>query len=371
MTRPSRVLGAVALGLMLGCGDTTGGGGGGALTIADFPARYYAAICGQFFRCPQGGDSGLVVALLGDEARCVSMIPNLAGPQIADLVAAVNRGTVRFDGAAAARCLSQVSSSCMALEGDGVTECRSAFTGTLAAGAGCWRNEECSTGNYCDHGDAAARICPGMCRAVVAAGGACSSDRQCAGWSTGAEACLNSRCVAVTQGPTAQVGQACGTSDASPSVHTACAAGLACVNRTCQTPAAAGAPCSDSIVCAPGLVCAGNGGTMRNCQSPSNLITSTAGGACRPGGQQPPICNPLQRLACGDSNTCMTVGDGSAGSRCIGSADFGSPCNAGLYCERTTNLCTAQRATGAECTSGRQCASGDCQSGRCLERICE
>ena len=37
---------------------------GGALTIADFPARYYAAICGQFFRCPQGGDSGLVVALL-------------------------------------------------------------------------------------------------------------------------------------------------------------------------------------------------------------------------------------------------------------------------------------------------------------------
>jgi len=371
----------VCLTLALGCSDTTTGGGGGGgdggssgntIALEALPAAYYGALCGALYRCPTLPEGGTALAIFRNEATCVQRAGSLAGANLDDLVTAVRAGRVRYDGAVAARCLQEVTARCAQSDAELARICRGAFTGTLAVGAGCWRSEECTEG-YCDHETGSARQCPGVCRPSVAAGGACSVARQCAGWGDGSGACLGGTCVAVSPGAPAAAGGACGLVQAGASaIAVECMAGSVCVNNRCEAVVAADAPCMRGQPCATGHVCVERPGTTTTvCTLAASLVVNQPGATCAAMGT--PLCNPLERLRCEvSSRTCVSVGDGTMGSNCLPGSDFLSlTCNSGLRCDDATRRCVARLAVGAMCQRDSDCLSGECTEGRCLERICQ
>jgi len=370
-----------ALVAALGCSDTTtgggGGGGGGALTVDTFPAAYYAALCGSLFRCPSGGDNSSVAALFENPATCAERAPRLAYAGVDDLVGLVRAGSVRFDGAAARTCLDQVAASCIGVDSEVLRVCRRAFAGTVAVGGGCWRSEQCADGGWCDHTATTARACPGTCRAQVGVGAMCATDRQCTGWGEGTAACVSGRCATVRAGTPAPEGQRCGDiENADMTVtRTACATDLSCRNGMCRRVLAAGTPCNASMdVCAIGTVCVQRAGTTApSCTLASEVVRSATGGTCNPMQGRVPLCNPTARLTCNAATmTCESLGDGAMGSRCIPGGDLNaSTCNPGLRCDMATSTCVPRLAVGAACQRDADCLSGECESDRCLEHVCQ
>ncbi|MFO0653286.1 MAG: hypothetical protein U0326_44105 [Polyangiales bacterium] len=369
--RKTSIFLAMCVGAASACSDTTTGGGGNSLTIDTFPAAYYRALCDSLFRCPTVGDNGAAVALLENASTCAARVPALGVAGMSDMASLVRGGTIRFDGAAASECLTRVGTSCARNDAELATLCRRAFTGTVAVGGACWRSEECASG-WCDHGTGT-RMCPGACRAPLGTGAACTSDRQCMGWETGAAGCVSGMCAAVSMGAAAGEGQRCGVIPGTPASRVDCATGLACVNDMCRRVIAAGAPCTTSDACAAGTVCAPTvGTTTRTCAAPSALVRSATGGMCSADGRTAPLCNPLAHLECNAMNTCATLGDGAMGSRCIPGNDLlAATCNEGLRCDQTSRTCVPRAATGAACTRNSDCLSNECEGDRCLAHVCQ
>ncbi len=367
---------ALALTLALGCSDTTtgggGGGGGGTVALEALPTAYYAALCASLYRCPTQPESGTALAIFRDEATCQRRAGALAGASLDDLLAAVRAGRIRYDGAAASRCLQEVTARCVQDDAELGRLCRGAFTGTLSPGTGCWRSEECAEG-YCDHGMSSDRQCPGVCRPGVAVGGACTTARQCAGWGDATSACPSGTCVAVTPGSAAAVGAACGVVvSGTTATAVPCAGGAVCVNNRCEAVIAADAPCMRGQPCAPGTVCVERPGTTATvCSAAASLVVNTPGAACVQNG--PPLCNPLERLRCDPaSSTCVLIGDGTAGASCVPGGDLlALTCNPGLRCDTATRTCVPREAAGGMCARDSDCLSNECTSNRCLERICQ
>jgi hypothetical protein len=370
---PAALLGLCAL---LGCADTTSsnGGDGGAdtLSLDAFASAYYRALCGTLFRCPTLPEGGTALAIFRDEATCAARASVLVGANLDDLVSAARAGRIRYDGAVAARCLQEVTRRCVQSDTELARLCRSAFVGTLAPDAPCFRDEECA-GGYCDLRSGSDRRCPGVCRAELGPGAACTDNRQCAGWSDLTATCAGDRCVAMTAGPEAGLGGACGIVVAgAAATSVSCGPGLVCVNSRCAAVVAAGAACVRGQPCAAGTLCVARpGATESTCTAAAGLVVNRTGEACA--ANAPPLCNPLERLRCDEaSRTCVSLGDGTAGAGCMPGSDFAAlTCNAGLRCDETSRTCQPLVAAEGACQRDSDCASRDCANGRGLARRCQ
>lgn len=378
MRHPFTLLAAALL--PFACSDTVSTGGlntGAPVTVDTLTTEYTRAACSSLFLCPGSGDTATTQALFESPALCVERVRSFAGTELDDLTAALRAGRIRLDGAVARRCLDYLTTHCAANDLDLSEFCAEALQGTVAAGGGCWRSQECVRGNFCDHGDPAARMCPGTCRAQLAPGSACTLARQCLA-STGRTArCESGRCVDASSGPDAAENAQCGTIPAGTNAVSVvgCAMGLYCAALTngvgtCRRVLTEGSPCTRADGCSPGLACVASvGTTTTTCRRVT--VVDVAGGACDARGQTG-FCNPLVGLRCGAAMTCERPGDGTMNARCQ-RGDLFLSCNSGLYCNATSMTCQAKLAVGATCEADGDCTSGECGDGpnrRCLERVC-
>jgi hypothetical protein len=104
----------------------------------------------------------------------------------------------------------------------------------------------------------------------------------------------------------------------------------------------AGQPCADDMECKDGLACIGNG----------NPLETGDGGGVKDG-----VCTKAAAIGA----KCERAGESSMG---FGGAH--PTCAANAFCDALEHSCKAAAASGAKCTSDRQCASGlACQLGKC------
>ena len=243
-------------------GGRTGVDAGAALeTPEGFVRRFSAALCEAVADCqwPVGlvrpprvpiagryADTDVDNADCAYEAGCAyerDVLPALR--------AALARGAMRYDPAAAARCLEALHGRCVWLnEAEGGRQflearCAGVFAGNVPVGGTCERGE-CVLGATClTSGDGA----PGTCVALGRGGDPCG------GASPEGSACgPGLECNGVSCAPYRGHGDACGPSSG-------CAEGLRCEMGRCAEPprAARGAPCGadDELVsCEHGLYCA-------------------------------------------------------------------------------------------------------------------
>lgn len=214
------------------------------------------------------------------KAQCCATAPSggLAGECARQLRLALQAGTLTLDAADVDRC---TADSTRALEGcDWVTpylpatpaSCRGLLHGRLDAGASCGSSVECRDGLSCRgggptgggicaapggpgascgggldtlatfarqtedprHPECAGFCLRGRCTALVAVGGECSGNQQCAAGSH----CAARRCI---EGPRPALGEACS--------DTTCADALVCIDGRCAPAKKAGESCTHPFEC--------------------------------------------------------------------------------------------------------------------------
>jgi hypothetical protein len=345
---------AVCLGLA-GCPSSTT-----AMTeipVEDLGAHYATTTCGAVTDCY--GDTVRALFLgLATETDCVTQFTN--GYQDGALPLyqqAIAAGTLRYDAANAQACIDALEAlGCGFTTSRTPAACDALLVGLVANGGACSINEECAGDAYC----ANATTCPGTCQPRVGAGAACPDDEACT------------------------TGLRCGSA------------------HTCVAPALEGAPCQGSTGtdCAGGVICIGSSGTTAGvCRTPETVFSGALHGACNvPAGQfctsglscvvagitsmscevggiaigqachtaLPDACAP--GAFCGDTNvntqdfdgTCMALP--SAGAACA-MVPFGPSCAPGLHCDAGT--CRETHVIGGSCTT-----NGECFSGHCAGTVC-
>lgn len=328
------------------------------LTLDDLPPRYATVVCGVAGRCL----GPLIDIVL---PNCGGDIEALAADSFVPVISnAIDRGTVTYDGAAMAACLTGLeSASCSELD-DLSTICDEALTGTAALGQPCLIDAECLGEAFCNR---ALGACPGTCAALAGTGGSCTRGAECADGLR----CSSGSCI-VSSG----TGQRC-TSDE-------CEIGQACVREsagadgTCQPLeslliAGIGENCeldSDGPYCQEGLSCVVtsvvSGMIDAQCAAPVG-----AGADCHPGVPDPcpggqycaadvgsgiidGICEPMPAVgeACAPG-IGPTTGRCALGGRCI------------------SGTCVSVGRLGDPCTSDAGCASSNCNAGTCAEGTAE
>ena len=237
----SSVLAAVVVsGIVLACGSSGGGASDGPVTEQTLEA-VASSFCDRIASCY--GDF-FVKAFIGDTATCKSRLA-------LEIKASVRGPGVQIKDAEAAACKSAVdAAACNTLLADGVKECD--FRGTLADGAACANDSQCTSGGcYVD-----AKTSCGKCGARAAEGADCTSSK-CA---RGLSCSVAKKCAKfVAEG---------GTCDA----NTPCEVSLACIAGKCGKGLAAGAPCKNAMNETP---CSSSAGLY--CKPPSAAV---ADGTC-------------------------------------------------------------------------------------------
>lgn len=357
--------------------------GEATLSLDGLVTEQARVFCQLLFSCgPDGSDNLEARLILETPAKCQQYLLSSGTFDTTDLVRAVEAGVVRYDGAAAKRCVAAIGQSCESLDFETSPEaCDLVFVGTVAMGGACQRSEECSGAAFCAKtSSTAGPVCPGRCTAQRPQGAECESSAQCdAAGLTGAPICTYTqegenyvgRCRERRVGAPAAVGQACGF-DQATATTTPCADGLVCGRnpRVCVTPLARGASCSpDASICADTDVCrAETQGGAPSC-GPIQVV-STVGANCA---SPTTYCNPLSLLTCEEGTCAATRAPGGAlGNRCE-RGDFSVPCDAGLYCAgevEGTRTCAAKVALGGACDADNACLDGSCVDGRCAARDC-
>ena len=350
-------------------------------TADAFVTQAQQAACDALFRCnAPGADLANQRAYLGDAARCASLgvgASILGWGSLADLVAATRQSKVRYDGAAAYRCIARIAATCDVQHPIGEL-CSDVFTGTVAVGGACQRHEECAGGGWCDRGQATGgRACPGMCAARKRIGEACTVNDECAPAAVGQRAeCFpdssgTARCVRVATGAAGAEGSPCGhIIGAAYAQDIQCGAGLGCVAAegalagVCQRPTATGMACSATTVCASGAACTST--TTMRCTAIQ--VRRGAGQSCNAATME--LCDPYARLVC-RSGMCVSIGDGTMGATCGNMAvPAGLQCNSGLYC--ASGRCVSRKADGDACATDVECRSDACDraTNTCGARTC-
>ena len=337
----------------------------GSNPATGFANDYLNTYCHLLFSCT--GQFGDDIRALKHAAESEEVCRTSAGRLIlagehgvAANVARVGSGTLTFDSAAAAECLS--SFACTDIE-DGPlrgSACDRVFDGIVATGESCTFNEACA--GIDAHCASETGTCPGTCTATAALGSPCTFREECS--TNGGTQAVDCRfvdtsviCVAIER-VTAAMGESCvemlsGTTLTTP----ICNEGLYCPYEgtgagTCQPIAASGGACTSDQQC-PGTEACGAGGV---CVSPPTMLDS-AGGDCSD--DNVAVCNAFYGLICNASGVCVTGGDGTLGSACVRD-DFSLPCNEGLTCDTSTQACVVQRADGVGCASSNECLNGYC-----------
>ena len=368
-----RIVWAVALAALLGCGGATSGDtSGDEANFESFGKRYAAATCALSAKC-----RSLAQYLLDD---CP------AQRDLANFLPLVRAGRTTVDAAAAEACLKVVESlTCdewEALAGKDAkifAECAQVFQGHILPGQACHDGAECADG-VC----VLEKTCLGVCRAKKKPGDACAN--QDCGYSD--SACgASGTCSAIGHAgdpcfrdgfEDCAFGLDCSTKDGivDPSSicverrpkgasceHASCANGFACTANVCSDKLAEGAACADEYSCSEGLVCA----------RLSITYTSFESGTVTPG-----ICRHPNELggACTEFRGGTTVTGCATGLECVGGACTMPPasgpcgmsygCAPGTYCS-TEQQCVPQDPDGTACIDGvvGQCVGGGCRNGVC------
>jgi hypothetical protein len=299
--------------VLAGC--DSGGGAPAKVSFADYQMRFVTAYC----------KLAVVCAEMPDEATCLQTIQVQPG-YVATVQQDIDGGKIKFDGNAAARCLSTIEglSSCkkgeVAAAGEVLDDgCPGLFTGTVAIGGACFFDAECTSG-LCQRTD------PG-----------CSVRKQCCGGT----------CADVP--PPIAVGGDC----SSPMANQSCAAGSSCRQGQSGQPnscmprvAMEGAACKDLDGCLYPLFC--------------DVVSATGGtGTCKRPAATGETCNPEALESCDDGRDVCDAETLTCIPRvAVGAACTPNTCVGWAVCLNTS--CVARPGIGGRCdpTFGAQCLGG-------------
>ncbi len=356
----------LAFGLVLGCN----GGGGGPVQLENICEEMKDALCSYLKRC----DLEWFLQYAAHET-CEQLF-DCDDMELEEMAKGVAAGRLAYDEALAGECLQALrTAECGNFEAvfeDMPEECEHVFTGLVAEGGDCYREEECSEGLYCDE---SVSDCPGQCQPYKGLGDSClggDCDPDVAGcdWDQGV-------CVELKG-----AGESCEYVD--------CREGLVCDYdsdpEVCLDPAPAGSSCTSSRGCDAGLQCvagkctgpAGPGqacnlgeefeGILYACQPnyycDADIIHQQSIGTCQPkkgSGAECIIfyeCNSgLLCIGMDINQQTQEVIPGSCGkplqegAACTARADL-PECDWDLYCDETTAVCTAYPVAGDACVYG-------------------
>jgi hypothetical protein len=298
---------------LLACSSSGGtGDGGSSVSAAQASSDAASAFCARVQACAPA----YVQLEWGDVTTCATR----SAAELAGTLAATGTSDTASQFEACAKALPGFS--CDDVLGHGIpAPCRST-PGSLANGAACGDDSQCS-GGHCNIPEL--HTC-GLCTTLAAAGASCNTDDDC---DYGLQ-CAAGVCVA----PVAS-GGAC---DAS--THP-CLPTLVCSSGTCATPSAAGASCNPSA-------------TQDTCDELHGVFCDTATGKCidgtfaQAGGACGVVSGTLTLCAAAPGVTayeCKGLSATSATGTCQAPAADGSTCNA---------------TTGAFCLPPSVCVSGVC-----------
>lgn len=313
-----------------------------------------------------------------------------------DVAPGLTAGRVRFDATAAHACVNSLGTVACTTPSELYAACATVFTGTVALNGDCFDSSECSPALFCD----LTTTCPGHCKTRIAAGQPATGDcapgaypyaGTCTAFIPRGESCSAGQCEPGSRcsdqhlcvsAELQTLNQPCGTGTLD------CAEGLQCVNDVCVPLADVGATCSATLSCRGDLICT----TANVCAARGDVGSACASGTeCRPSlfcalpnGSSAGLCTSdrlvgqqctfdgdecASGLFCtasaGQSGVCQSPGSVGAACTATGAA---LQCRPGLFC--ASNTCTAQRFTGASCTTGEQCQSGQCTTGLCAAGVC-
>jgi hypothetical protein len=301
---------APALILIAGCHES-----GASLPLSGLEAKGLQANCEYGAKC-------------GDFPDVETCKTSASPASLAQMTASVNAGRVQYDANAAATCLNDVASmGCNRADqgGNGPLSCANMFKGLVAGGGACYVDQDCASGT-CDTSSCSATVtcCAGTCRNAPPVSNPVPVGGDCLG------------------------------------VNAVCVDGTYCrhltTGDTCTTGIALGRKCDPS-----GVSCA----NYATCLSSS----STLGGTC--------TLPPAEGDACDRSiNPCNSSLDycDSATSKCVRKIAPGQPCPNGDGCVRYANclsgICVAQKKVGETCDdtqSAHPCMSSLwCNGGTCV-----
>ena len=354
---------ALAL-LAVACSSSTTAGGSGP-DITEVPGLFATAFCAKFEEC-----AGPVADLFLGGTDCEgSFGATLSDATLPLWQAAIERGTLVYDGRQADECLAAVEAGSCGLSERDQPECAALLEGAVAAGSPCTVEAECAGAAYCAFDGS----CPGTCVARGSAGAACNDDAHCV---SGLSCQANTGRCQANGGP----GAACeGTS------APGCALPAICLGQDEE----AGTPgtctlLSDALSAPVGSACDPQAGRLCEvgaaCVLDSfDVATMTLGWLCvAPSSPDGPcklgIPDPCPRGQYCDADPEATGRlDGScvdlpaAGEPCAES--LGGNCAEGLVC-RGDGTCGSIQRLGGSCTNGSQCASGSCDGSLCVVPEC-
>jgi len=341
----------------------TDGGGPTGLPIEQLPGETARVICDAVFGC-----LGPLGEAFGTPAACNAGFEGaLTHAQLEQWRAAIERGTVTYDGTVAEDCIEQSAMvGCDILLAPQPAVCAGMFTGTVAPGGACSIDEECMGEAYCAGAD-----CPGssgVCTARSEGGGDCEDNAQC---QTGL-ACDDGTCVI----PEPTAGLACaGQEDCA--LDEICVGAMdgasgVCEDRASLETAAIGEACNllgdDMVLCTPGGHCAVTGFMFPMDVEQECLEEVASGAACN--GSLPDMCPDGEYCAGTDpmgldfDGTCEALpGDSEPCADTL----LGEACAAGVNCVMGT--CRQPQANGASCEVDGQCFSGSCDGGTCAAPV--
>jgi hypothetical protein len=207
-----------------GCGSSSGGGGSVALT--DFASESAKAACGRIYKCCDATERAGDTTWGPTEADCVTAMTPQLTTSVAAFQAGIDAGRIVYHGDRAQKCLANVAAlSCdwgITFNRRYVPDCAHVFDGTVATGATCTADEECTSG-FCSPVTG--------CAARLAVGEACTAPTHCQD-GLYCPVSAGDHCVAA-----AAIGAACQVS-------------IACQNNSCVIPdGASSGTCGAPMMC--------------------------------------------------------------------------------------------------------------------------
>jgi hypothetical protein len=305
-------------------GSSEGGGGPASVPFSSLAPKLADAVCTTAETC-----LGPIFTTLINSNDCTGRFTTSIEEGSFSLIqAAIDAGTIKYDGTKVQDCLDAISATGCAFLGSRISVlCASALAGTKAGGAACTFSAECAPGMFCKMDQ-----CPGACTQLLADGAACAGDDECRSGSN-----CDDKTKVCKQAVSIQLSGAEGAS-CDPSTATLCQNGLVCAlasatGWTCEQPAT-GTTCHRAIPegCPDGQYC------KLDANSLSGTCTAmpAIGSACAPHSMND------------DSPACPKDSVCSLGT-CKAYVSLGSPC-----------------ADDIECYS-EACVSGKCQATKCAQ----
>ncbi len=297
----------VLSGVLVACSSSSGAT---SVTAAQAATDGASAFCARAQACAPA----YVQLEWGDVGTCSTRF----GAQLTDTLASAGTSDTPSQIEACAQALPTIA--CADLLGHSIPAPCRAVPGSLANGAACGDDSQCS-GGHCKVAEN--QIC-GVCTTFAASGAACTLDGDCD-------------------------------------------YGLQCFGGTCIAPVASGGTCDATHPCIPTLACVGG-----KCGPPG-----AAGAACTPNATD--TCDSLHGVFCDNATSkCITAGFAKAGAACgyvpgtltlclQGPGPAAAECK-GLSSTSAMGICQAPAADGASCnaTTGPLCLSPSvCVNGAC------